>query len=187
MYSLSLRATAPATLGQSPRLSTDNLAFAVGPKVHDHSDHVVDGRVGGLIHKSGRQGSEWENGQAELEGSVERRTSDETEGPLESEHPQSKNEVDGLQNGNGSDGGVQGPGQEVPEDLGPKVSLNSGGDLVDSRRHDDEPSPVVLDKLAHFDEDVVQCPRSFYNLVLSSLEILLSLTPSFFPSSFLVL
>lgn len=55
---------------------------------------------------------------------------EEGEGPLQGEHGDAKDQVDGLQDGGGPDGGVEGVCEEVPEDLGPEVALDGGADLV---------------------------------------------------------
>lgn len=112
------------------RGSCAHLAFTVGPEVHDHTDHVVDCRVGGLVHEHCCQGGEREDGQAELEGTVDGRAGDEAKRPFESKHPQAEDEVDGLQDRDGPDSRVKRPGEEIPEDLGPNEALDGGADLV---------------------------------------------------------
>ena len=55
---------------------------------------------------------------------------DEGGGPLEREHEDAGDEVDDLEDGNGSDSGVEGLGEKVPEDLRPKVALQCRSNLV---------------------------------------------------------
>lgn len=107
-----------------------NLALAVSPEIDNHANQVVDRRVGGLVEKSRGQGRQRENGEAELERSVDSRARYEANRPFQGEHKKTENEVDCLESRNRSDGSVQCPGQEVPEDLGPEVALNGSCDLV---------------------------------------------------------
>lgn len=55
---------------------------------------------------------------------------EEGEGPLQGDHSHAEDQVDGLEDGGGLDGGVERLGEEVPEDLGPEVALDGGTDLV---------------------------------------------------------
>jgi hypothetical protein len=152
--SLCPRSVRTATLGESPRPCADHLSLAIRPKVNHHANQIVNRRVRCLIQQRRRQCRQRQDCQAELERAVQRRAGDEVEGPLEGEHKQAEDEVDGLQDGDGLHGSVEGLGEEVPEDLGPEEAFDSGGDLVDRCGEDDETSPVVLDKLAHFDGTV---------------------------------
>jgi hypothetical protein len=149
------------------------LAFAVCDKVNDHADHVVDGRVRCLIHESSHESHEGQESEADLEGPVDGGASDEAQRPLEGEHGEAKDEIKDLQDGYRLDGPVESLGEEIPEYLGPEEAFNGGDDLVCAPvvlawcytqgrskraivaltrcgRKDDEPSPMVLDKPAHF-------------------------------------
>jgi hypothetical protein len=109
---------------------TTYLSFAVGPEIDHHGDHVVDGRVGGLVDKGGGQGAQREDGEAELEGAVERGAGEEVQRPFEGEHEDAQDEVDDLEYGDGLDTAIEGLGEEVPEDLGPEKTFNRGSNLV---------------------------------------------------------
>jgi hypothetical protein len=105
---------------------------------------------------------------------VQCRSGHETKGPLKCEHKESEDKIDSLQHGNRFDGSIEGLGEEIPEDLRPEEAFNSSSNLIYSfyvshylnrtitqrsqltgcRGQDDETSPVVLDKLAHFDGSV---------------------------------
>jgi hypothetical protein len=117
-----------ATLKKHPKRAY--LAVAVGPEVDDLADEVVEGGVGALVHDDGGEGQQRHQHEAELDALVHEGAGERLEGQLEGEHAEAENGVDGLQDGDGLDGAVEVGGQEVPEDLGPEVALERGGDLV---------------------------------------------------------
>jgi hypothetical protein len=123
-------ATGPAALGQSPRLGTYYLAFAIGHKVDDHADQVVEGGVGALVHEDRGERRQRQDGEAELERAVDGAAGEEAKWPLEGEHAQAEDEVHRLEDRNGANGGVERPREKVPEDLGPEVARDGGGNLV---------------------------------------------------------
>lgn len=137
-------------LGKSPRFGADDLSLTVCPEVYHESNHVVDGRVGGLVEESSGETGEREHDEAELEAAMDEGAGDEGSWPVENEHEDAQEEVDDLKGGDGLDGTVERLGGEVPKDLGPDEALDGSADLVGRRGHDDETSPVVLDKTAHF-------------------------------------
>ena len=59
-------------------------------------------------------------------------------------------EVEDLEDGDGTDEGVEVGGEEVPEQFGPEEGEDGGGDLVEGGGEDEEPGPVVFDQFAHF-------------------------------------
>jgi hypothetical protein len=120
----------PSSPRQGPRLSTDELSFTIRCEVDHHADEVVERCVGALVQEDGGQSGEREDGETDLERPMEGRAGDEAEGPLECEHAQSADEVDDLQDGEGSHGSVEGSREEVPEDLGPDEARDGGTDLV---------------------------------------------------------
>lgn len=76
---------------------------------------------------------------------------DKPEGPFQRHHEETKQQVDELQDRYRFDGTVEGLGEEIPEDLGPKEAFYGGSYLIDCCGEDDEASPVVLDKFAHLE------------------------------------
>lgn len=123
-------ASTAATLRQSPWLSTDDLALAVGPEVDGHADDVVDGGVGALVQENGGQRCQGDDGEAGFQTAVDGRASNEAQGPLPCEHEETQDQVDNLQYRNGLANGVKVAGQEVPEYLGPEEALDGGNHLV---------------------------------------------------------
>lgn len=119
-----------AALGQGPGLRADDLTLAVGDKVHDQADDIVERRVGALVDEGGGQGEEGDGDEAELEGPVEGGPREEAERPLEAEHGDAQHEVDDLEGGERLDRAVEVGGEEVPEDLGPEEAVDCGGYLV---------------------------------------------------------
>lgn len=55
---------------------------------------------------------------------------EEGQGPFPAEAEEAEEEVDGLEDGDGADGGVEVRGQEVPEEFWPEEGADRGGDLV---------------------------------------------------------
>lgn len=74
---------------------------------------------------------------------------DGAEWPLESQHAETEEEVEELQDGDGLYGAVEIFGGKVPKDFGPEEAFDSGGDLISCGRHHNEACPVVLDESAH--------------------------------------
>lgn len=66
----SLRPPTTTTVGQSPGFRADDLSFAIGPEIHQKANKVVNGGVGALVNEGSGQGGEREEGQAELEASM---------------------------------------------------------------------------------------------------------------------
>ena len=66
------------------------LAFAICPKVDNHADEVVDGGICALVEEGCTQRREREEGEAEFERAVERRASDESQGPFEAYHEEAE-------------------------------------------------------------------------------------------------
>jgi len=82
---------------------------------------------------------------------VHRTSGDESEWPFPCEHDESEEHVDALEDGEGLHCWVEVLREEIPEDLGPEETVETGADLINSSRKDDEASPVVLDKFSHLD------------------------------------
>lgn len=118
------------TLRKGPWLGTDYLALAVGPEVNGHADDVVDGGVGALVQQHGRQGRQRDDGQTGLEAAVDGRAGNKAQGPLPGEYEEAQEQVDNLQYRDGFDNGIEVPGQEVPEDLGPEEALDGCSHLI---------------------------------------------------------
>lgn len=55
---------------------------------------------------------------------------EEREWVVEREDGEGGEQVEGLQDGDGLDGGVEEEGERVPEDLGPEVGVDGGGEVV---------------------------------------------------------
>lgn len=126
----SLDLAASASLGECPRLSADDLSFAVGPEIDNKSDEVVKGSVGALVDEGGGESREREHDEAELQTAVDRAAGDERHGPFEGHHEHRHDQIDNLQYRYRLDGRIQGLGQKVPKDLGPEEALESGSKLV---------------------------------------------------------
>ena len=107
-----------------------NLSLAVGPEIHSHCNEIVDGRVGGLVEESGGEGGERDDGQADLERTVDGGAGQERHGPLEGKEEDAKEEVEDLEDREGLDGHVEVLGDKVPKDLWPEEALYGSGDLV---------------------------------------------------------
>lgn len=106
------------------------LSLTVRPKVDTQPNDLVDGGVGALVQERGGECGHGQEGEAGLEAAVQAGPREEAERPLEREQDEAEDEVDGLQDGDRLDGRVQRLGEGVPEDLGPEVALDRGGDLV---------------------------------------------------------
>lgn len=83
-------------LRKGPWLCADHFTLAVCPEVNSHSDNVVDGRVGCLVHQDRGEDRDGEEDQASFNGSVDGGTGEDVERPLHGEHEQSKEEVEYL-------------------------------------------------------------------------------------------
>jgi hypothetical protein len=97
---------------------------------------------------------------------MHRSTSYQSEGPFPSQHKNSEDEVDDLENRKGFYRSIESLGEEVPKDFGPEESFECccyliyssvsgwkpdrrGGIRTDCSSHNNETSPVVLDELSH--------------------------------------
>lgn len=105
-------------------------SFAIRPKVYDHGNEVVDGRVGRLVDEGGRESRERKQDETELDAAVDDGAGKPGEWPFKAEQEDAREEVDDLQGGDGLDRSVQRCRQEIPENLGPEEALNSGSNLV---------------------------------------------------------
>lgn len=130
---------------ESPRFRTYDLALAIGPEICHHADNVVQSRIGALVDQESTEGAEWVNDQAGFDGAVQTRAGDEGEWPFVCDAKKSQEEVDDLEGWDGSYGGIEVLGQEVPEDLRPKEGFDCSSYLVGSGGQNDEPGPVILD------------------------------------------
>lgn len=106
------------------------LAFAESPEIRPHAHQVVQARIRGLVHEQAGERGQRQDGEAELDGSVDAGAGEQRQGPLQGDHGDAEDEVDDLEDGEGLDGDVERLGQEVPEDLGPDEALDGGADLV---------------------------------------------------------
>jgi hypothetical protein len=106
------------------------LAIAVGPEVDDLADKVVERGVGALVHDDGGECQQRHQQEAELDALVYEGAGEGLDGQLERKHGKAEEGVDDLEDGYRLDGAVEVGSQEVPEDLGPEVALERGGDLV---------------------------------------------------------
>jgi len=79
-----------SSLWQCPWLSTDNLAFAVGPEVDNNGDSVIDGRVGALIQQGSSQCRQWKKRQAQFEAAMKTRPGKESQWPLPRQHDEAE-------------------------------------------------------------------------------------------------
>ena len=73
-----------------------NLSFAVRPKVHGKTNHLVDGSIRPLVDKSSGESGEREESQAGLETSVDAASSEEAKGPLPCDEDEPEDQVNGL-------------------------------------------------------------------------------------------
>ena len=64
--------------------------------------------------------------------------------PFPAEAEKGEEEVYGLEEGDGADGGVEVGGEEVPEEFGPEETFDAGEELVGGGGEDDEAGPVVF-------------------------------------------
>jgi len=61
---------------------------------------------------------------------VQHRPGDEGGWVFPEQREEAEEEVEALEDGDGFDGGVEGLGEEVPEDFGPEDGVEGGGELV---------------------------------------------------------
>lgn len=123
-------APAPPPLRQLPRPPTHHLPLTKRPEIHPHAHQIIDARVRALVQQQRRQRAERVDDEAGFHAAVHHAAGDEGGWVFPAEGEEAEQEVEALQDGDGFDGRVEGLGEEVPEDFGPEVGVQGGGELV---------------------------------------------------------
>lgn len=108
---------------QLPSPLTNHLPLAKRPEINPDAHQIIYPRIRPLVQQQRRQRTERIHHQPRLHAAVEHRPRDEGAGVFPPQREEAEEEVEGLQDREGLYGGVEGLGQEVPEDFGPEIAV----------------------------------------------------------------
>lgn len=120
----------PRSLWQRPWCSTHNFSLTISPKIHHHSNRIIDRGVRSLVQQRCGQSSKREHHESGFDGAVQCGAGEEPERPFPGKHEDAHDQVDDLQDREGLHCCVKILGEEVPEYFGPEERFQCRSHLV---------------------------------------------------------
>jgi len=104
---LDLDCSCPSAPGEGPWFSYHDLSLTISPEVNAHANNIIDSRVGGLIEQSSNESSQRKKDQSSLDASMNGGAGQDSQGPFPSEHEETEDEVDDLEDGDRFHGSIE--------------------------------------------------------------------------------